>query len=92
MLLDAKRAQLALAWEKKIRRDSPRRATAFRQYVSSMLRVIDELGRILTSQKYAIFVVGHSAWNGHELPTADLFIELAKCEVQSCGTVLVSRY
>jgi DNA modification methylase len=95
MLLDAKRAQLSLAWEKKIRRGSPRRANAFRQYLSSMLKVIDELARILTSQKYAIFVVGRSAWNGHELPTAELLIELANAKfalVESFWYPVINRY
>lgn len=95
VMLDAKRAHLALRWEKKIRLASPKRANAFRQYISSMLKVIDELARILTRQRYAIFVVGHSAWNGQELPTADLFAELASAKfdlVERFWYPVVNRY
>lgn len=95
MLLDAKRARSALAWEKEIRKDSPTRANAFRQYVSSMLKVIDQLAHVLAKGKYAIFVVGHSSWNGHELPTADLFTELASARfrlVEQFWYPVLNRY
>ena len=64
-------------WEMQIRTRSPERANAFRHYVVSMRKVFDELGKILPHSKPAIFVVGHSSWNGLEIPTSDLFIELA---------------
>jgi hypothetical protein len=95
LMLDAARAGLALKWEKKIRFISPKRANAFRQYISSMLRVIDELARILGKHKYAIFVVGHSSWKGQELPTADLFADLARAKfelVERFWYPVVNRY
>lgn len=94
-LLDAKRARFGLAWEERIRRDSPTRANAFRQYLSSMLRAIDQLSHILAKGKFAIFVVGHSSWNGHELPTTDLFTELASARfrlVEQFWYPVINRY
>ena len=95
LMLDASRAGLALTWEKKIRRSSPKRANAFRQYIASMLKVIDEFARILAKNNHAIFVVGHSSWRGKELPTADLFADLARAKfdlIERCWYPVVNRY
>jgi hypothetical protein len=95
LMLDASRAGLALKWEKKIRRNSPKRANAFRQYIASMLKVIDEFARILAKNNYAIFVVGHSSWRGEELPTADLFADLAHAKfelVERSWYPVINRY
>jgi len=65
------------AWEAEIRQQSERRANAFRHYALSMQATFAALVGLLKPGGKAIFVVGHSTWNGKELPTAGLFAELA---------------
>ena len=68
---------LANEWEDKLERGSTERARAFRHYAVSMRRVFCQLARILKDEGRAVFVVGHSMWNGAEIPTVELFAELA---------------
>ena len=68
---------LASEWESKIRALSVERANAFRHYVVSMKMVFGQFARILKNEKPVVMVLGHSRWNGTEIPTVDLFAELA---------------
>lgn len=43
-----------------------------------MTKCFDELGQVASLGTKALFVVGHSTWNGYELPTAALFEEIAQ--------------
>lgn len=69
--------RLASYWEKRIRASSPDRADAFKHYIVSMGLVFNGIAQILNASRPAVFVVGHSSWNGTELPTTDLFQEIA---------------
>lgn len=68
---------LADEWERKIRAYSEKRANDFRHYVIAMGIVFRELARHLRSQAPAVFVLGHSQWNGQQIPTDLLFAEVA---------------
>lgn len=68
---------LSTYWHKRIRAVSDRRADAFIHYMLSMKDVFNQLVAVLRTGGYAIFVLGHSEWNGSKLPTSDLFLELA---------------
>ena len=41
-----------------------------------MARAISGLSWLLESGGKAVFVVGKNSWNGHEIPTVDLFDEI----------------
>lgn len=69
---------LSKKWEKKIRAISPKRADAFKHYVSSMSTTFGELSRLLPPGGRAVLVVGKSRWNGTELPTTALMADV--CE------------
>ncbi|MET8865597.1 DNA methyltransferase [Nonomuraea sp. NPDC004580] len=82
----AKDPLLSLPWEpKEFARDlerrmsqvSQQRATDFRHYVTAMTQVFEELARVLPGGTPAVFVVGHSTWNGEEISTRRLLEELA---------------
>ena len=64
-------------WESKIRAISTPRANAFRHYTVSMKLVFNQLVGVLKDDKPMVLVVGNSKWNGAEIPTAELFAELA---------------
>ena len=68
---------LATEWESKMREASIGRADAFRQYAVSMKLAFGQIARRLKDDKPVVMVVGNSKWNGLEIPTADLFAELA---------------
>ena len=68
---------LALEWESKIRALSVKRADAFRHYVVSMKIVFHQFAQLLKHGKPVVMVLGHSKWNGTEIPSVDLFAELA---------------
>jgi hypothetical protein len=68
---------LAKEWETKMRSTDAGRADAFRHYMVAMTRCFDELTTLLPPGAPALFIVGHSAWNGSEVPTTDLFAEIA---------------
>ena len=69
-------SSLAKTWETKMNDHSHQRATDFRHYVLSMARAISGLSWLLESGGKAVFVVGKNSWNGHEIPTVDLFDEI----------------
>lgn len=68
---------LASHWESKIRTASSARANAFKHYTVSMKLVFNQFARVLKDDKPVVMVVGNSKWNGTEIPTAELFAELA---------------
>ena len=68
---------LAGEWHTRLQNTSPQRANAFRHYAVSMTLAFDRLARLLKHDKPAVIVVGHSSWNGAEIPTIDLFVELS---------------
>jgi len=68
---------LVKAWEEHIRQVSPERAVAFKHYTVAMAKVFHEISTVLKPDGHALFVVGHSSWNGQEIPTGKLFVELA---------------
>ena len=68
---------LSTRWHEKIREVSSERADAFGHYMTSMKDVFGQLAAVLRTDGLAIFVLGHSKWNGSKLPTSDLFVELA---------------
>ena len=68
---------LAGQWDRKFRETSPQRANAFKHYVLSMDLAFEQFARRLKRGKHAIVVVGQSGWQGSEIPTVDLFVEIA---------------
>ncbi len=68
---------LAGQWERKLRAASAQRANAFKHYAVSMTFAFEQFARRLKPGKHAVVVVGHSQWNGLEIPTVDLFDEMA---------------
>ena len=54
------------------------RADAFVCYMLSMKDVFKQLAAVVCTGGPAIFVLGHSQWNGSKLPTSDLFLEMAE--------------
>jgi len=67
----------AAACERDMREQAPRRADEFRHYCVGMARAFQRLADVLPPEAPAIFIVGHSRWNGEELHTSRLFSELA---------------
>jgi DNA modification methylase len=65
-------------WEERIRIVSGERANDFKHYVQAMTRTFEEMTRVMKDGAVATMVVGHSTWNGNEIPTVDLFQELAE--------------
>lgn len=57
---------------------SAERANDFKHYVQAMTRTFEQITRVMKSDAVATMVVGHSTWNGNEIPTVDLFVELAE--------------
>ena len=68
---------LSIHWHRRIRAVSNSRADAFVHYMVSMKESFKQLSTVVRKDGIAIFVVGHSEWNGSKLPTSDLFLELA---------------
>ena len=68
---------LSTQWHNKIREVSGKRAKAFGHYMVSMKNVFSQLAPVVRTGGLAIFVLGHSRWNGSELPTSELFVESA---------------
>jgi len=68
---------LAKKWEDKIRQVSAHRANAFLHYIVSMSYFFEGLALHLNPEAPVVLVVGHSQWNGLEIPTTSLFQELA---------------
>ena len=68
---------LACIWHDQIQSVSEKRADNFLHYVVSIKDVFRQLSCVVRGGGPIVFVVGHSEWNGSEIPTSDLFIELA---------------
>ncbi len=68
---------LSTQWYERIQTVSAGRANAFAHYMLSMKDVFEQLSAVLRIGGIAVFVLGHSEWNGSELPTSDLFLEMA---------------
>jgi hypothetical protein len=68
---------LVASWERQIRKSHPERADAFKHYVVAMGKAFREISSVLKPGGLALFVVGHSRWNGKVIPTSKLFVELA---------------
>ena len=86
---------LSSQWYYRIRSVSHKRANAFLHYTISMSDVFGELATILRPGSSAVFVVGHSGWNGHKLPTSDLFAEIAGDTfdlIDKCWYPVTNRY
>ena len=60
-----------------MRKASVGRANAFRQYAVSMKLSFRQFAKRLKDDSPVVMVVGNSKWNGSEIPTAELFAELA---------------
>ncbi|GAB2449527.1 adenine-specific DNA methylase [Conyzicola lurida] len=65
------------AWLDQMRNHGESRARDFQVYFASMTRVFESMSTILKPGSPAIFIVGRSTWNGIEIPTDELFVELA---------------
>ena len=66
-------------WETKMRMVTPARADAFKHYTFAMSKFFSQIAAVLPVGKKAVLILGSSSWNGHCIPTAKLFRELA-CE------------
>jgi 16S rRNA G966 N2-methylase RsmD len=75
--LTKKLGPLASEWERRIAGVSSTRALSFRHYITNMGKVFSGLSHKLPKNAPAIIVVGHSKWNGTEIPTSALFQEIA---------------
>jgi 16S rRNA G966 N2-methylase RsmD len=73
---------LAKEWETHIREISRERANEFRHYLTAMTSVFRSLAPLLQPAAPAVFVVGHSSWNSAEIPTTQLFTEIAGSEFE----------
>jgi tRNA G10 N-methylase Trm11 len=71
-------APYLLSWEKRMRREDPRRADALKHYALSMQKALTEIAQFLEPEAPAVFVVGNSRWKGDEIDTSELLSELAK--------------
>jgi hypothetical protein len=71
------RTALAKEWENRIRQVSNVRADAFHHYIAAMTGVFDGLARCTQYNTPLILVVGHSSWNDAQIPTTQLFEEIA---------------
>ena len=69
---------LATQWYDRMASVSSERADAFSHYMLSMQDVLGQIAVVLRPGAPAIFVVGHSRWNQHEIPTSALFAEMAE--------------
>ena len=69
---------LAAKWERDmLDAGSTERARDFRHYMVAMTRVFEGLADGLSPNAPVVMVVGHSAWNGDEIPTGLLLQECA---------------
>lgn len=68
---------LAAQWESEIGQLSRQRALDFRHYALSMHAVFEQLAEVVKVGSPVVFVVGRSGWNGGQIPTDELFTELA---------------
>lgn len=81
------RSHLAEQWETKLKDRSVARATAFRHYVAAMSRSLDGMAAVLRAGGKAVFVLGKNTTSGGlEIPSTDIFNEIACLRFQLCGT------
>lgn len=69
---------LTQEWEQRMAAVSASRAADFRHYAQAMTKSFASLARVLKPSAPMIMVVGHSSWNGEEIPTGTIFAELAQ--------------
>jgi adenine-specific DNA methylase len=69
---------MATRWERRIRKVSSARANGFRHYATSMKKTFESLADIIQPGGRAVFVVGNSRWQGHQIPTDKLLVALAE--------------
>lgn len=69
---------IASRWEKTMRDVDTKRADAFKHYLTSMRQSFTEIATLLRPHARAICVVGHSRWQGREIPTRELLAEAAE--------------
>lgn len=74
----AVRSATADSWESRIRDQSASRADAFKHYMVAMQSSMDSIAERLPKGKSAILVLGKNSWNGHEIPTVDIFREITQ--------------
>lgn len=70
-------SRLAQEWADKIAVLNEQRARNFKHYVCSMSKCLTGLAGLLPRGRRAVFVVGKNSWNGSEIPTIELFNEMA---------------
>lgn len=63
-------------WHDEMKKISPKRARAFKHYTVAMQKTLAEFQQALTPGSHVVLVVGHSTWNGNEIPTTSLLAEL----------------
>lgn len=68
---------LAKKWEANIRETSIKRGNAFKHYIVAMAGFFAGLAHRLPPGAPALLVVGHSSWNDAQIPTSQLFAEIA---------------
>jgi adenine-specific DNA methylase len=68
---------IAQDWLGRMEKVSPPRAQDFSAYMISMNRVFDRWAELLPRGGQAVCVVGRSTWQGADIPTEALFVELA---------------
>ena len=78
----AELGQIAKAWHSQMNDVSTARADAFAHYVLSMKDSINHLSVNLKTGCPVVFVVGHSSWNGERIPTSELFVEMARDQLE----------
>ena len=67
---------LAKEWEERIRRVSPKRANAFRHYMTAMMSFFNAAARKVKPDSPIVLVIGRSSWNDSRIPTPALFGEI----------------
>ncbi len=69
---------LAAEWERDIAAVNAQRAIDFRHYLLAMSRVMRRIAERTDQGAPVVMVVGHSAWNGGQIPTVSLFEEISR--------------
>ena len=69
--------RLSSSWYERMRCVSTKRANAFLHYAISIKDTLGQLAPVVRRGGMVVFVLGHSNWNGYQLPTSDMFLEMA---------------
>ena len=81
------RSHLAEQWETNLKDKSVARATAFRHYIAAMSKSLDGMDAVLKAGGKAVFVLGKNTTSGGlEIPSTDIFNEIACSRFQLCST------